>query len=121
MQKSMNHTAGKPINLLFRVLNRGVVFFLLYTCVFFVLYLTGNTRNFLDSTLLFLLESISVLSGVLFVCSIGMLCASVVFAVCEKNPLYLARISLPLFSSAFSAVLFVFSRSVYMLCTPAVP
>lgn len=107
----------KKINrsLLFKLMCRTSLFLFLMLTQSFILYITGNIQEFLDSTQTFILLVCSMLSVTIVLISIYGLVESVVLFFLHKLKRYWIYFSLFFMSALISAFIFIFSRGVIYL------
>ncbi len=94
----------------FRVLNRINLFFFSNMLVLILLYIIGNQKNFMDSTQLFLLNSIIIFSIFLILVSFITLIAAVIYYIMNKQKIYLYHIPHLIIFFILSIIVLFFSR-----------
>lgn len=76
-------------SIFFRIINRICIFLFLFLCVLCYLYISGNAKKFLDSTLNFILLGGSVVSIVLLVLSVFTFVLAIILFFLQKKYVYL--------------------------------
>lgn len=98
-------------SLFFRILNRLCVFLFLFLCVIVLLFIYGNKKDFLDSTLIFLTEISKYVSVILVILSVTTITFAIISFLTSKLYKYLGYIPLLLMFLIIGVLVIVFSNS----------
>ncbi|MBO7174340.1 MAG: hypothetical protein J6V57_01155 [Spirochaetaceae bacterium] len=100
---------------LFQLTNRALVFFSLFVVVSLLFYITGSINQFLDSSLLFILNILQVASIIVLVLCVFSFIQIIVFSLYYKDLSYLWHLFHIFFAVFMSIIGFVFSGVITVL------
>lgn len=101
--------------LLFRIVFRMLLFFLLFLCALILFYVNGNVKSFQDSTQLMILYLMSIISIFELTFSFFALILIIVYTIILKRLQFLYYLINTLFSASFALFCLFFSRAVEFL------
>lgn len=100
---------------LFQLTNRALVFFSLFVVVALFFYITGSINQFLDSSLLFILNILQIASIITLILCVFSVVQIIVFSIHYRDASHLWHLLHVFFSVLVSIIGFVFSGVITVL------
>ena len=115
MNKKNQSRKKTQFPVLLRITNRIVLFFFLSTLAFFLLYISGNIQQFMDSSLLTILNLCFLTSAMLFITSFFAILQYIAFSLTNNTRIYARYFFIYLVFTFFGILGIILSRGIELI------